>query len=148
MHTVQWYTSLVEFCLVFKRSRLKNKQYIYLICVNSKTLSLDITSDIIVGHTDAELDIILHVNNTAVGVVLSVDLAGEDLVGGDGGDHLGGPAVDGDIIAGAELKRSLYIGNDQEGVLDMGQCCGGVVGQAAHSVPCVTIVKTVTSEII
>ena len=91
----------------------------YLICVDPESFSLDITTDVIVSHADTELYVILHVHDTAVGVVLGVDLAGEDLVGGDGGHHLGGPAVDGDVVAGAELEGSLDVGNDEEGVLDV-----------------------------
>ena len=63
-------------------------KYFYLIRVDPKSFSLDITTNIIVGHTDAELDVIFYIDNTAVGVVLGIDLAGEDLVGGDGGHHL------------------------------------------------------------
>ena len=119
-----------------------------LVGVDPETFSLDITSDIIVGHADAELDIILHIHHTAVGVILGIDLAGEDLVGSDGGDHLGGPTVDGHVVAGAQLERSLDVGNDEEGVLYVGQGGGGVVGQPTYSVSGVAVVETVTSEII
>ena len=125
---------------------LTDKGFTHLVCVCSKSLSLDIASNIIVLHADAELDVILHVHHAAVGVVLGVDLAGEDLVGGDGGHHLGGATVDGDIVAGAQLECSSHVSNDQEWILDVGQCCGGVMRKTTYPVTRVSVVKTVTSE--
>ena len=59
----------------------------------------------------------LDIDDTAVGVLLGVDLAGEDLVGGDGGYHVRGPAVYGHVVAGAQLKRPPHVPNHQERVL-------------------------------
>ena len=116
----------------------------HLIGVDSETLPLDITANVIVGHADAELDVIFHVHHAAVGVVLGVDLAREDLVGGDGGHHLRGAAVNGDIVAGAQLKCSPDISDDQERVLDVGECGGGVMRKTTYPVPSISIIKTVT----
>ena len=92
-----------------------------LVCVHPEFLSLHVAPDVVVGHADAELNVILHVHHTAVGVVLGVDLAGEDLVGSDGRHHLRGPAVDRHVVAGAQLEGALHVGDDQEGVPDMGE---------------------------
>ncbi len=60
----------------------------------------------------------LDVDNAAVGVLLGVDLAGEYLVGGDGGDHVRGPAVDRHVVAGAQLEGPPHVPDDQERVLE------------------------------
>ena len=117
-----------------------------LVSVHPKLLSLHVAADVVVSHADAELDVILHVDHAAVGVVLGVDLAGEDLVGGDGGHHLGGPAVDGHVVAGAQLEGALHVGDDQEGVPDMGEAGRSVMRQPAHPVTRVPVVKTVTPD--
>ena len=117
-----------------------------LVSVHPKFLSLHVAADVVVGHADAELDVILHIHHTAVGVVLGVDLAGEDLVGGDGGHHLRGPAVDGHVVAGAQLEGALHVGDDQEGVPDMGEAGRSVMRQPAHPVTRVPVVKTVTPD--
>ena len=116
----------------------------HLVGVHAQLLPLHVAPDVVVRHADAELDVVLHVHHAAVRVVLGVDLAREDLVGGDGGDHLGGPAVDGDVVAGAELEGSLDVCDDEEGVLDVGEGGGGVVGQTTYPVTRVAVVKTVT----
>ena len=116
----------------------------HLVGVDAQLLPLHVAPDVVVRHADAELDVVLHVHHAAVRVVLGVDLAREDLVGGDGGDHLGGPAVDGDVVAGAELEGSLDVRDDEEGVLDVGERGGGVVGQTTYPVTRVAVVKTVT----
>ena len=90
-----------------------------LVCVNTQGLSLHVALEVVVGHADAELYVPVHVHDAAVGIVLGVDLPGEDLVGGDGGDHVGGPAVDGDVVAGTQLESSLDIRDHEEWVLDM-----------------------------
>ena len=86
MHwTVDFYCNSLQKHCGMLRNALSDS---HLICVDTQALPLDITAYIIVGHADAELNVILHVHHAAVGVVLGVDLAGEDLVGGDGGHHL------------------------------------------------------------
>ena len=133
-----------------------------LVCVNTQGLSLHVALEVVVGHADAELYVPVHVHDAAVGIVLGVDLPGEDLVGGDGGDHVGGPTVDGDVVTGAELKGSPHVSDNEEGVLYLRQRCGCVVGQPweemlglkgllkkklspADPVPCVGIVEGMTT---
>ena len=117
-----------------------------LVSVHSHPLSLHVAANVVVRHADAELNVILHVHHAAVGVVLGVDFAGEDLVCGDGRHHLGGPAVDGHVVAGAQFEGALDICDHEEGVPDMGEAGGGVVRQAAHPVTRVPVVKTVTPD--
>ena len=119
------------------------RSHAHLVGVHAQLLPLHVAPDVVVGHADAELDVVLHVHHAAVRVVLGVDLAREDLVGGDGGDHLGGPAVDGDVVAGAELEGPLDVCDDEEGVLDVGERGGGVVGQTTYPVTRVAVVKAV-----
>ena len=88
-----------------------------LVGVDPKSLSLDITSNIIVGHADAKLNVILHIHHTAVGVVFSVDFTGKYFVCRDRCNHLGRSAIDGHVVTGAKLKRSLDVSNDQKWVL-------------------------------
>ena len=59
-----------------------------LVGVEALGLPLDVALDVVVAHLDGELDLVLDVDDAAVGVLLGVDLAGEYLVGGDGGDHV------------------------------------------------------------
>ena len=115
----------------------------YLIGVNSQSFPLHIALEVIVRHADAELYVPVHVHDTAVGVVLGIDLPSEYLVGGDGGDHVGGSTVDGDIVTGAELKGACsqkstiedekpltsHVPDNKEGVLYLCQGCGCVVGE-------------------
>ena len=101
----------------------------HLVCINTKGLSLHVALKIITGHTDGELNVPVNVHHTAVGMILGVDLPAQDLVGGDGGHHVRGSAVDGDVVAGAELEGASHVADDEEGVLNLGQGCGCVVGE-------------------
>ena len=101
----------------------------YLIGINAQGFSLHVALEVVVGHADAELDVSVHVHDAAVGIVLGVDLPGEDLVGGDGGHHVRGSAVDGDVVAGAQLEGASHVADDEEGVLNLGQGCRCVVGE-------------------
>ena len=96
----------------------------HLVCINTKGLSLHVELNIIVGHTDAELNVLVNVHHTAVGNVLGVDLPGEDLVGGGCGHHVRGSAVDGDVVTEAELEGASHLAGDEEGVVNLGQGCG------------------------
>ena len=96
----------------------------YLIGVNSQSFPLHIALEVIVRHADAELYVPVHVHDAAVGIVLGVDLPGEDLVGGGGGHHVRGSAVDGDVVTEAELEGASHLAGDEEGVLNLGQGCG------------------------
>ena len=128
--------------------------------MNTKGFSLHVALKIIVGHTDAELHVLVNVHHAAVGIVLGVDLPGEDLVGGDGGHHVRGSAVDGDVVAGAELEGASHVADDEEGVLNLGQGCRCVVGEPwtealtinffkalppAHAISSVGVIKGVTT---
>ncbi len=73
--------------------------------------------DVNVGLSPGSHKDYLDVDNATVGILLGVDLAGEDLVGGDCGHHVGGAAVDGHIVAGAQLKSASHVPNHQEGIL-------------------------------
>ena len=115
----------------------------YLIGVNAQSFPLHVTLEVIVRHADAELNVPIHVHHAAVRVVLGIDLPSEYLVGGDGGDHVGGSTVDGDIVTGAELKGACsqklaiedvkpltsHVPDNKEGVLYLCQGCGCVVGE-------------------
>ena len=101
----------------------------YLISINAQGFSLHVAFEVVVGHADAELDVSVHVHDAAVGIVLSVDLPSEYLVGGDGGDHVRGSTVDSDIVTGAELKGASHVPDDKEGVLYPCQGCGCVMGE-------------------
>ena len=101
----------------------------HLVCMNTKGFSLHVALKIIVGHTDAELHVLVNVHHAAVGIVLGVDLPGEDLVGGGGGHHVRGSAVDGDVVTEAELEGASHLAGDEDGVLNLGQGCGCVVGE-------------------
>ena len=115
-----------------------------LVGVHTQRLSLDVTADVVVGHADAELDVSLHIYHTAVRVILGVNLPREDLVGGDGRHHVRGSAVDGDVVAGAELEGSPDVPDDEEWILYLRQRGARVVGQSTHSVSGVPVVKAVT----
>ena len=94
-------------------------------------------------------------------MILGVDLPAKDLVGGDGGYHVRGWAVDGDVVTGAELEGASHVADDEEGVLNLGQGCGCVVGEPwtealtinfffkalapAHAISSVGIIKGVTT---
>ena len=133
----------------------------HLVCINTKGLSLHVALKIIVGHADAELNVPVDVHYAAVGIVLGVDLPGEDLVGGDGGHHVRGSAVNGDVVAGAELEGASHVADDEEGVLNLGQGCRCVVGEPwtealtinfffkalapAHAISSVGVIKGVTT---
>ena len=54
-----------------------------LVAVDPLRLPLDVALQVVVGHLDAELDAVLHVHHAAVGVVLGVDLAVENLQRGN-----------------------------------------------------------------
>ena len=101
----------------------------YLIRVNAQSFPLHVALEVIVRHADAELNVPIHVHDAAVGVVLGVDLPSEYLVGGDGGDHVGGSTVDGDIVTRTELKGAPHVPDNKEGVLYLCQGCGCVVGE-------------------
>ena len=101
----------------------------YLIGVNPQGFSLHVALEVVVGHADAELYVPVHVHDAAVGIVLGVDLPSEYLVGGDGGDHVGGSTVDGDIVTGTELKGAPHVPDNKEGVLYLCQGCGCVMGE-------------------
>ena len=92
--------------------------------MNTKGFSLHVALKIIVGHTDAELHVLVNVHHAAVGIVLGVDLPGVDLVGGGGGHHVRGKAVDGDVVTEAELEGASHLAGDEEGVVNLGQGCG------------------------
>ena len=81
--------------------------------MNTKGFSLHVALKIIVGHTDAELHVLVNVHHAAVGNVLGVDLPGEDLVGGGGGHHVRGSAVDGDVVTEAELEGASHFADDK-----------------------------------
>ena len=53
--------------------------------------------------------------------------------------------VDGDVVAGGELVGGGGL-DEEEGVLDLGECEGGVMRQSADVVPSVVIVVAVTPE--
>ena len=94
-------------------------------------------------------------------MILGVDLPAQDLVGGDGGHHVRGSAVDGDVVTGAELEGASHVADDEEGVLNLGQGCRCVVGEPwtealtinfffkalapAHAIPSVGVIKGVTT---
>ena len=101
----------------------------HLVCINTKGLSLHVALKIITGHTDGELNVPVNVHHTAVGMILGVDLPAQDLVGGDGGHHVRGSAADGDVVTGAEVEGASHFADDEEGVLNLGQGCGCVVGE-------------------
>ena len=101
----------------------------YLIGVNAQSFPLHIALEVVVRHADAELNVPIHVHDAAVGVVLGVDLPSEYLVGGDGGNHVGGSTVDGDIVTRTELKGAPHVPDNKEGVLYLCQGCGCVVGE-------------------
>ena len=52
-----------------------------LVGVEALGLPLDVALDVVVAHLDGELNLVFNVDDAAVGVVLGVDLAVEDLVG-------------------------------------------------------------------
>ena len=106
-----------------------SKERSHLVCINTKSLSFHVALKVVVRHADAELNVPVDVHHAAVGIVLGVDLPGEDLVGGDGGHHVRGSAVDGDVVAGAELEGASHVADDEEGVLNLGQGCRCVVGE-------------------
>ena len=81
--------------------------------MNTKGFSLHVALKIIVGHTDAELHGLVNVHHAAVGIVLGVDLPGVDLVGGGGGHHVRGKAVDGDVVTEAELEGASHFADDK-----------------------------------
>ena len=101
----------------------------YLIGVNAKSFPFHVALEVIVRHADAELNVPIHVHDAAIGVVLGINLPGEYLVGGDGGDHVGGSTVDGDIVTGAQLKCATNVADNKEGILYLCQGCGCVVGE-------------------
>lgn len=108
-------------------------------------LPLNVALDIAVAHLDGELDLIVDIDDAAVWIVLGVDLSVEEFVSPDGGDHVGGTAINGHVVTGTQLVRTNNIVNDEERFLYLSECCGCVVGQPAHPFAGIPVVKRVAS---
>ena len=72
-------------------------------------------------------------------------MTGFHLVSPDCCDHVRGPAVDGDVVAGGELVGADDVLDDEEGLLDLGEGGGRVVAEAAHALAGVAVVERVAA---
>jgi len=77
----------------------------HVVQVTAETLLPDVALEIVVRHAQLELERALHVLHARVGRALRVHLAVEKLARLDSGHHVAGAAIDGHVVAGAQLVR-------------------------------------------
>ena len=73
--------------------------------VAARSVFAHVALDVVVGHAQFKVEAGRHVVDARIGAALGVDFAVEDLARSDLGHHVSRPAVDGHVVARAQLVR-------------------------------------------